>query len=74
MDKVIRQRELDDVDAGLPASQVLQWTVDSEQAKLDRALAELSELAGDEEILTAYGVDMTQLRRPVDWSRVWSLP
>ena len=74
MDEVTRQRELDNVDTGLTAQEVLQRTARIERDRLDQALAELGALAGDEEVRDTYGVDPAELRRDVDWDQVWSLP
>lgn len=74
MDEATRQHELDDVDAGLTAQEVLQRTAAVERDNLNQSLADLSALATDEEIFDTYGVDMTAMRSDLDWSRVWSLP
>jgi hypothetical protein len=74
MDEVTRQRELDDVDAGLAPHEVLQRTADLTRARRDHALAELGELASDEQLLELVGLDLTALRRGMDMSSGWSLP
>lgn len=55
MDEQIRQRELDDVDAGLAPQEVLQRTADATREQRDQALAELSASLTDEQILDSYG-------------------
>src|SRR4051812_30423479 len=74
MDEVTRQRELDDVDAGLTPHEVLQRTADLTRAQRDHALAGLGELAADEQLLELVGLDLTELRQGIDLSGGWSLP
>ncbi|MGI3782097.1 MAG: hypothetical protein ACRYG2_15145 [Janthinobacterium lividum] len=74
MDERTRQREQDDVDAGMTPQEVLQRTAADEQQRLDHALAELSASHADQEMLDTYGVDMAAMRRGIDLSGGWSLP
>src|SRR4051812_48620370 len=74
MDEVTRQRELDDVDAGLAPHEVLQRTAHLARAQRDHALAGLGGLAADEQLLELVGLDLTELRRGIDLSGGWSLP
>ena len=74
MDEVTRQRELDDLDAGMAPEAILRRRVAVARADRDRALAELSAAHQDEEIFAAVGLDMAQLRRGPDLNDVtWSL-
>jgi len=68
------QQQLDDVDAGLPPQQVLRRAQDTTRVQRDQALAELAEVAGDQELLEVYGLDMAVLRRGIDLDGAWSLP
>ena len=74
MDERTRQRERDEVDAGVAPQEVLRRTADAAQRNCDEALAALSATASDKEILDLVGLDMAELRREIDWDGVWSLP
>lgn len=74
MDERIRQRQLEDVDAGMAPQEVLQRVAAATREQRDEALAALSAIASDEEILELVGLDMAELRREIDWDGVWSLP
>jgi hypothetical protein len=75
MDERSRQRELDNVDAGVAPQEILQRRADAARIKRDQALAELSAVLTDEQILDSYRLDMAELRRGPDLDDVdWSLP
>ena len=74
MDDDLQQRQQQlDADAGLPPQEVLQRVQAATRGRRDEALAELAAVAGDQELLEVYGLDMAELRRGIDLDRAWSL-
>ncbi|MGI3785189.1 MAG: hypothetical protein ACRYG2_30900 [Janthinobacterium lividum] len=74
MDDRTRQREQDDVDAGMTPQEILARTADATRADRNQALTELAVVLTDEQALNDYGVDLAELRRGIDLSGGWSLP
>ena len=62
------------MDAGTPPRQVLKRTAETSGRELEQSLTQLRAVVTDEELLDSYGVNGADLRREVDWSRVWLLP
>lgn len=59
-DEGARQREWDDLDAGLGVRSILQRRVEQAQVEHDAAVAELRAVSSDGQVLAEFGIDLGQ--------------